>query len=221
MTIGKRKLVVPLALFVACGTQPAAALVAIPTGVPDGLATDLLTVNGTYEAPLVSPGTQPFAAPDFTLSLVIPAQVLVSTGGPVVSEFSIMVSGSYTDDGSTENFTNQLALFGATNTGLPTFPDNFSLFVQNLLVPSDNFSLQFQASGALFSPTIFEAGVPETFADGSYAVTTGSAGYSTDPNFTGTISLTLQASPAPESGTLTLLVTGLLGLGLARYRKSA
>ena len=220
--IGKWRIIALLAAFAGCRAEPAIALVAIPTGAPDGAATDLLTINGTYATPLVSPGTQPFAAPDFTLSLIIPAQILVSAVGPVVSEFTILVSGSYTDDGSTENFTNQLAVLGANST-LPTTPDNFSLFIQGLLAPSDDFSLEFQASSALFSPTIFEAGVPETLSAGTYTVTTGSAGYSTapDPDFTGTVSLALQASPVPEASSMGLLAAGLAGFGLVRRRRKA
>ena len=206
-----------LAAGVACGVPPAYALVSIPTGTPDGAATDLLTVNGTYATPLVDPGTQPFATPIFTLSLIIPAQIQVSAAGPVLSEFGIPVSGSYTNNGQTEAFTNQLAFVGATNTGLATYPNNFSLTVRDLLVAGDSFDLQFQADGPLFSPTIFVFGQPETLAAGNYAVTTGSAGYTApaiaaDPGFTGAVSITARAVSAPEPISLDLFLTGLAGL---------
>ena len=97
-------------------SQPARALVPIPIGTPDGLATDLLTINGTYAPPLPVPPAQPFAAPAFTLSMTIPAQVTVSAAGPVLSEFYLPVSGSYTNDGQTETFSTAFAA-GTTPSG--------------------------------------------------------------------------------------------------------
>jgi mandelate racemase len=74
MTFGKLSAAAVLAAFVGFGSQPARALVPIPIGVPDGAATDLLTVNGTYTS-LPTSLAQPFAASTFTLSLILPARV--------------------------------------------------------------------------------------------------------------------------------------------------
>jgi hypothetical protein len=196
------------------GASPAAALVPIPIGTPLGSATDLLTLSGTYSS-LPDPAAQPFASADFTLSLIVPAQVSVSADGPVLSEFSVPVSGSYTDGGVTEHFSTPFALFGATNIGLPTFPDNFTLIIDNLLQPADSFIISFQADGPLFSPTIFTSGQPETIATGSFSVALASAAYDTgDPDFTGALTITPQSAvPEPSSWALALL--GFAGLGAA------
>jgi len=202
---------VVLAASISFGSKPALALVPIPIGVPDGLATDILTVNGTYTS-LPAPPAQPFAASAFTLSLVLPAQVLVSAAGPVLSEFSIPVSGSYTDNGQTETFSQQRAVFGATDTGLSTFADNFSLIVSGLLQPSDSFILSFQAGAPLFSPTTFAAGTPETITTGMLTIANASAGYNgPDPAFTGTVDITA----VPEPAAWAMMLAGFAALGAA------
>jgi hypothetical protein len=133
-------------LFAAC---PARALVSIPLGTPFGTATDLLTVTGVYST-LPSPLAPPFESPDFTLSIVVPAQVTVSAAGPVLSEFYVLVDGTYTNNGQTQTFTNAMAFFGATDTGISTYPNNFTLDVSGLLIPTDFISVSFQANQPLF-----------------------------------------------------------------------
>ncbi len=190
---------------------PAQALVPIPIGTPFGSATDALTINGTY-ASLPDPAVQPFASVDFTLSLVVPAQISVSAAGPVLSEFSVPVSGSYTDGGQTETFSTPFAVFGATNIGLSTYPDNFSLIVDDLLAPGDSFIVSFQASGPLFSPILFAAGAPETIATGAFTVSAASGAYDGDPAFTGTLTISPR-SAVPEPASWMVMLAGFAGLG--------
>jgi len=215
MAFGKMSVAAALAAaLVGFGAPPALALVPIPIGVPDGAATDLLTVNGTYTS-LQTPLAQPFAASTFTLSLVVPAQVTVSAAGPVFSEFSIPVTGSYANDGQTETFSTAFAVFGATNTGLSTFADNFSLVVSGLLQPADSFTLSFQAGAPLFNPTTFTAGAPETIATGDLTIADASAGYGPDPAFTGTVDITPQSATVPEPATWAMILAGFAALGSA------
>jgi hypothetical protein len=203
-------------------SQPALAIVAIPIGSPFGSATDLLTVTGTYTPPLPTPLTPPFAASAFTLSMIIPAQVTVSAGGPVLSEFYLPVSGSYTNNGQTEAFSNAFAFFGATNTGLPTFANNFTLIISGLLQPSDSYILSFQADQALFSPTMFTTGVPETITAGSLNISDASANYATDPAFTGTVDIVpLTAVPEPAAWAAMLVGFGMTGATLRRHRRTS
>lgn len=214
---------VGLVVIGAClASRPATALVAIPMGSPFGAATDLLTVNGTYTPPLPTPLAPPFAASAFTLSMVIPAQVTVSAAGPVLSEFYLPVSGSYTNNGQTETFSNAFAFFGSTNTGLPTFANNFTLILSGLLQPSDSFILSFQADQALFSPTTFTTGVPETITAGSLTLSDASASYATDPPFTGTVDIVpLTAVPEPAAWAAMLVGFGMAGATLRRHRRTS
>jgi hypothetical protein len=212
--LGKWAVAALVVAGVGVGAHPASALVAIPDGTPDGSANDLLTLSGTYSAPLPSPLAQPFAAPDFTLSFVVPAQVSVSAAGPVVSEFGLQVSGSYTNDGVVTIFTNQRALFGTGNTALAT-SDFFTFIGADVLQQRDSFLLSLQSSAPLFSPAIFGAGEPETFMLGSFDVVVGSASYNTDPGFTGTVSISSMASEVPEPASLGLVLPALAGLWLA------
>ena len=208
-------------LFTGAGLvpRPAQALIAIPIGVADGPARDLITISGVYATPLPDPLAPPFSATNFALTLTIPAKVIVDASGPDKSEFSIPVSGSYTDGGVTTVFTNQNAFFGALNTGLPTFANNFSLQVAGFLQPNDFFQLGFQASAPLFGPTTFMTGVDETFTVGDLDVSNASANYATDPPFTGTVSIT-PTSPAPEPAAWAMMLAGLAGLGaVARARR--
>jgi len=138
-----------------------------------------------------------------------------------LSEFSIPVSGAYTNNGQTETFSTPFAFFGATNTGLPTFANNFSLIVSGLLQPSDTFTLSFQASGPLFSPATFVAGQPEVISLGVLDIVNASAGYGLDPAFTGTVDIAPKA-PIPEPMTWTFLLVGFGGSGAAlRWRRSS
>jgi hypothetical protein len=221
MAFAKLSAAAILAAGVGFGAQPALALVPIPIGVPDGAATDLLTVNGTYTS-LPTPLAQPFAASNFTLSLVLPARVTVSADGPVLTGFSIPVTGSYTNDGQTETFSTPLALFGSTNAGLPTFANNFNLVVSGLLQPGDSFTLSFQASAPLFDPTMFVAGTPETITTGDLTIVNASAGYGSDPDFTGTVDITPQSAvPEPATWALALAGFGALGSALRAGRRKA
>jgi hypothetical protein len=207
------------ALFFAA--VPAQAIVPIWEGSPHGTATDLLKVTGVYAPPLPGAGAQPFASPDFTLSIIMPAQVDVSAAGPVLSEFFIPVSGSYTNNGQTETFVDQLAFFGATNTGLPTFPNNFSIQINGLLTPTDFFDVSFQADQALFNPTIFVAGTPETMTVGNLSIVDASASYATDPPFTGVISITRLPASVPEPSAWLMVLVGTCGVGAAVRRRQA
>jgi len=208
-----------LAIAGALLSPPARALVPIPMGSPDGPATDLLTVTGTYALPLPTPVAPPFAASAFTLSIVIPAQIAVSAAGPVLSEFYLPVSGSYTNDGQTETFSTAYADFGATNAGLPTFADNFALDIVGLLQPADSYVLSFQASEALFSPTIFTAGVPETITVGGLDITNANAAYGADPAFAGALDIVPQTVvPEPAGWAMILLGFGAAG-AMTRHRR--
>jgi hypothetical protein len=212
------------------GAPAAFALVSIPQGTTYGTATDLLTLSGTYATPLPVPAAQPFAVSAFSLSLTLPAQVTVDAGGPVLSAFFVDgLGGSYTDDGDTETFSDAIAVFGATNTNLSTFPDNFSLDITDLLVPADSFVLSFQASGALFNPTTFQQGVAETItiATGSFAVSSGagSATYAATPDpgspFGGTLAIAGASTPVPEPSSPGLLLAAVAGLWLfCRYPRT-
>ena len=219
MTFAKWAIAALLLMGAGFVPRPALALVAIPIGVPDGPARDLITISGVYATPLPNPLAPPFSGADFTLTLILPAKVIVNASGPVISEFSVPVSGSYTDGGQTIAFTDQNAFFGAQNIGLPTFANNFSLEVLGFLQPNDFFQLGFQASAPLFGPTMFVAGEDETFTVGSLDVSNASANYATDPQFTGTVSIT-PTTPVPEPATWAMMLAGLAGLGaVARSRR--
>jgi hypothetical protein len=175
-----------------------------------------MTLNGTYTPPLPPP-LPPFAAPDFTLSLTIPAQVSVDATGPVLTAFRLDgISGSYTNGGQTTNFSDDFVIFG---TPFISTADTFSIVVSNLLVPADTFMLSFQADAALFSPATFVSGMPETFALGGFTVVSdsSSATYTADPGFSGAGSISRQVT-VPEPASVSLLLPALAGLWLARRR---
>jgi hypothetical protein len=201
-------------------TAPAWALIAILPATPIGTATDTLTLNGTYTS-LPTPLAQPFAASNFTLTLTLPAAVLAPPLSPFPG-FSLNVSGSYSNASQTETFTDQLAIFyGGCALCVPR--PGFQLQISGLLTPGDFFDISPSTPAPFFSGGSTTAAAPAYFSDitlsQSFAVD-GLANYvPVDPNFTGTLTLTPNAS-VPEPATATLLLAPLGALAFLRRRRA-
>ena len=204
-------------VLVAAALPPAGAhaSLVVPVGTPVGTAMDTVTLNGTYDAPLPTPLAQPFAALPFTLTLTLPAEVSVTVSA---SSFLLPVSGSYSNDGQMETFSNQISAFA---TAIGTSAINTEAV--GLLIPGDFFDLYTTNVTPLYRPVILASAL-QSSADPVYQLVTGtisdasgSATYSPggDPNFSGTITV---AAGVPEPASWALLPAGLLALGAAVRR---
>lgn len=217
----RRLAALSLAAALTLGAAPAWALVAIFPATPIGTATDTLTLNGTYTS-LPTPLAQPFAAPNFTLSLTLPAEIMAPPLAPYPG-FSLSVSGSYTNAGQTETFTTPLATFRTGCLGCTgAQSSDFEVGVSGLLTPGDFFNIAALTAAPLFSGGSTTTAAPAYFSDitlsQSFAVD-GLVTYGLDPAFTGTLSLTPNAS-VPEPATLALLAAPLAGLAFLRRRRA-
>jgi len=218
----RRLAALSLAAALMLGAAPAWALVAIFPATPIGTATDTLTLNGAYTS-LPTPLAQPFAASNFTLTLTLPAEIMAPPLSPFPG-FSLNVSGSYTNAGQTETFTDQPAIFRAGCLGCTNSASSaFGVQVSGLLTPGDFFNIDSLTPAPLFSGGSTTATAPAYFSDitlsQSFAVD-GLANYvPVDPNFTGTLTLTPNAS-VPEPATATLLLAPLGALAFLRRRRA-
>uniref|UniRef100_A0A8J4HA31 PEP-CTERM sorting domain-containing protein n=1 Tax=Acidicaldus sp. TaxID=1872105 RepID=A0A8J4HA31_9PROT len=203
-------------------TAPARATVAIFPATPIGTATDTLTLNGAYTS-LPTPLAQPFAASNFTLTLILPAEVMAPPLAPFPG-FSLNLSGSYSNAGQTETFTDQSATFRAGCPGCTGAQSSgFEVQVFGLLTPGDFFVITPSTPAPLFSGGSTTATAPAYFSaitlSQSFAVD-GLANYAPiDPNFTGTLTLTPNAS-VPEPATAALLLAPLGALAFLRRRRA-
>ncbi len=197
-----------LGVWIGAGIHPAAALILIPEATPVGTAVDTITLNGSYTAPLPTPLAQPFAAQNFVLTFSLPAELTTSFVSPYPGFAVSGIAGSYSNNGQTETFSNQLAIFSSNTNG-----GGLSVDITGLLVPTDFFDLSTQTGAPLYT---VQTGGPVsplyTLTVGSFTFT-GSATYGVDPGFTGSGSV---QTAAPEPAGLALLLPALAGLGLLR-----
>ncbi len=209
--------------FSAVPRAEALVMVSYPLATATGSAGDLLTLNAQYLTPLPSPLAQPFAATNFSLSLNLPATLSFSRTNYFQGGFSLSgLSGSYSDNGQTENFTQATASFN--------FGNGFYLQDTSLLKPNDIFNLGVSTSGGLFNSSydattgLYNA----AFKLGPFTVTGGSANYTVllDPSATvgsggtGGIAGNEPVPNVPEPSTLVLFGAGLLGLVFLGRRRS-
>lgn len=202
-------------------------MVSYPLATATGSAGDLLTLNAQYLTPLPSPLAQPFAATNFSLSLNLPATLSFSRTNFQGGFWLSGLSGSYSDNGQTENFTQATASF---NFGNGFFGNGFYLQDTRLLKQNDIFNLGVSTSGGLFNSSydattgLYNA----AFKLAPFTVTGGSANYTVllDPSATvgsggtGGIAGNEPVPNVPEPSTLVLFGAGLLGLVFLGRRRS-
>jgi len=217
----RRLAALSLAAALMLGAAPAWALVAIFPATPIGTATDTLTLNGAYTS-LPTPLAQPFAASNFTLTLTLPAEIMAPPLSPFPG-FSLNVSGSYTNAGQTETFTDQPAIFYGGCGPFCVPRPGFQLLVSGLLKPGDFFDVDSLTPAPLFSGGSTTATAPAYFSDitlNQLFTADGGVSYAPiDPNFTGTLTLTPNAS-VPEPATAALLLAPLGALAFLRRRRA-
>ena len=214
-----------------------------PVTTPVGGETDTVTITGVY-APSgydggsqIGFGSQPLAEPVFTLSTVLPAQVSISDPAallpPPSGQFPVNASGSYTDGGQTETFSDLLLGLDDYISGYlsnsPTLT-NLDLYLGDFLTIGDFFQLY----GDTTLAPIYDfsgGGTMATAKPGVYSFV-GDAQYGTKDNsvyisspFTGTITVTpnggaVSAAPEPSAWALMLSGLALIGGALRRRRTS-
>ena len=207
--------------LLAFSAASAFASVSLPVGTPANGNTVPFVLDGIYTDP-TELGTQPFASAAFTLEVNLPTNVFISNPSPSTPESFFIaggISGSYSDGGQTENFTNgdlQVNQFDDAG-GLPVTQLQVDAF--NILSPPDELFLYPTLAGILytFSADSTMAGTKT----GLYVVPQGEAYYNQfgDPPFTGAAQVGNAVSAAPEPSSWLLFIFGVGGIGLMLRRK--
>ena len=203
----------------AMSANPAMALVAFPTGTAVGSTTDELVLNAVYTS-LPTPPAQPFAALPFTLVVDIPQTVSISDPNPGTPEaffISSGISGSYTNNGQTETFTDgALQVNEYLLDGVPT--SSLQIDTYDILTGSDELFFYPDLTGTLYT---FSGDSTSATANVGLYPTTGDAIYEQflDPPFVGA-SLVSPTGAVPEPGSWAMMIGGFALVGGALRRRT-
>ncbi|WP_162800439.1 PEP-CTERM sorting domain-containing protein [Acidibrevibacterium fodinaquatile] len=197
--------------------RSAAATVAVSPAVPaPGAGTDLMTLSGSYLTTI--PGSPLFSSQNFTLTLQIPAEFVITTNYIGLIPFdNQQFPGTYTVNG--HEIGPFQAFFEFDGAYSPN-DEGAHVAVSSLLTANDSFVVDFSANAPLFTvrgSSTNPAGILAAVDTGTFDVTFGAASYSVDPDFTGSLTLTGQPS-VPEPASAGLLAAGTLMLAALKRR---